>query len=98
MKPSSTTQISVDHKKHLVKFDPEYRSLSALLDLTGANLKWFSAYEIDQSKNRFLAVKLRDLIIQGISFDEYYIENPPVYIGDEPALVVSKRRFIFMTA
>lgn len=85
---------STDIPKVLIKFDVlNQRALP--VRFTNSEPKWFSGY-IDPNSKSFYLVKLRDLIIQGISFPEEWMEFPSAYIGDEPARFISINRFIRM--
>lgn len=83
-----------DISKVLIKFDISKQSASSLY-FANSELKWFSGY-IDPESKSFYLVKLRDLIIQGISFPEEWMEFPSAFIGDEPARFIGIHRFIRM--
>lgn len=100
MKNSGPIRISPDSPKHLVKLNPDKFTRTSNIGFAGASLKWFSAYEplANTTSANVLAIKLRDLIVQGISFNEYHLECPPALIGEEPAIYLYKDRFHFMQA
>lgn len=94
MKHSGIIRLSNDSPKTLVKLDPSKFYGNSYLGFVGSNLKWMSAYKMEG--NTPYLIKLKDLIIQGVSFSEIFLENPCAYVGDEPAILIPKNKFIHM--